>query len=188
MKLINNPIMKGASGMLADTVVYREQNGQLIVANRPKKRDGLSDKQKVVKENFLNATYYAKGQVKNPVTKAEYATGITAKLPNAYSVALADFLKGPEITRVDASGYAGNAGDSIRITAVDNFKVTEVTVEIRANDDSLVEQGMAVVNPENPMLWDFTTTQSVANLAGTRVIVQAKDKPNNVTIKDLVLQ
>ena len=36
-KIMNNPIMKGASGMLGDVVVYREVRGNLIMSNRPKR-------------------------------------------------------------------------------------------------------------------------------------------------------
>jgi hypothetical protein len=187
-KIGNNPIMKGLSGMLGDVVVYREQRGRLVMSNRPKKRDVPTDHQKLQGAKFKRAVAYANGQMKIPEAKAAYDLLIDkTKFASGYAVAMADFLKGPEITGIDASGYNGQIGDLIQINAVDNFKVTDVTVEIRSAANALIEQGPAAQDPQNELSWNFAATQPNAQLAGTKIIVKAKDMPSNVTLKDLIL-
>src|SRR5688500_1122766 len=95
-KIKNNPIMKGASGMLGDTVVYREHRGTVIMSNRPKKGRVLTPNQELAKSRFTSAAAYAKKQIADPVTKAEYQPGPTSRLTSAYSVALTDYLKTPK--------------------------------------------------------------------------------------------
>ena len=180
--------MKGASGMLGNVVVFREQkNGKLIMANRPKKRDTLTDQQKLQKSKFLQAVQYAKAQVADPVSKAEYETGMTDNLISAYSVALTDYLRGPEILEVNTSGYLGQIGDKLLLNVFDNFKVTSVVVEIRTALDVLLEKEAAIQDAINPLLWMYTTTEPNNVLPGTKIFVRAYDKPGNVTVKEIVL-
>jgi hypothetical protein len=183
----NNPVIKGLSGMLGDVIVFREQRGQMVVSNKPKKSGTLTSHQKAVRARFFNAAYYAKGQIKIPDAKAEYETAISNKLPNAYSVAMADYLRAPEITQVDFSRYTGKVNDAITVFAADDFKVTGVTVEIRSATDVVIEQGDAVPDPSNYFAWIYTATQAVPDLHGTKIIVRAKDKPNNVTVMETVI-
>lgn len=186
-KISNNPIMKGLSGMLGDVVVYSERRGKMIMSNRPKKSGQLTDHQKGVKAKFLQAVQYAKGQMLDPEARAEYEAAVTNKMISGYAVAVSDYLKGPEITSVDVSGYAGLAGNEIVINAIDNFKVTGVTVEIRSAAGVLIEQGAAVQDPGNVLFWRFAATRPNSTIHGTRVIVSVKDKPNNVTTRDVVV-
>ena len=187
-KLKNNPIMKGASGMLGNVVVYREQkNGKLIMANRPKKRDELTDHQKIQKSRFLQAVQYAKAQMADPLSKAEYETGINDKINSAYAAAMTDYLRGPEILEVNTSAYQGQISDKVLLNVFDNFKVTAVDVEIRTALDVLLEKGPAIQEAFNPLLWVYTTTVANNVLPGTKIIVRASDKPGNVTVMELVL-
>jgi hypothetical protein len=186
-KLGNNPLLKGASGMLGNVIVFREQNGKLIMANRPKKRGTLTDQQKAAKAKFLQAVKYAKAQMLDPITKAEYQAGTTENLISAYAVALTDYLGGPEILQVETNVYQGVVGDVIDLQVFDNFKVVAVSLEIRSAADVLIEQGNALQDVDNPLLWHYETTQANANLPGSKIIVRAKDKPNNLTVKEVVL-
>jgi hypothetical protein len=186
-KISNNPILKGLSGMLGDVVVYRETRGKMIMSNRPRKPSQPTEHQKNFKAKFLQAVQYAKGQMLDPVAKAEYATGINDKLISAYGVAVTDFLKSPKITGIDVNGYQGLAGDTIVIEALDDFKVTSVAVEIRSALDELLEEGQASQNPVNGLSWNYVATQPNSSLAGTKLIVRAMDKPRNVTTQELTL-
>jgi hypothetical protein len=177
----NNPLLKGASGMLGDVVVYRETRGKMIMSNRPKKREVLTDHQKVVKSKFLQAVQYAKMQVQNEVTKAEYATGVNDRMISAYAVAVADYLKGPEIISIDLTNYSGNVGDVINVVAMDNFKVTEVSVEIRSATDQLIERGPATKDGDITPNWRYISTTANQFVEGAKLIVRAKDKPGNIT-------
>src|SRR5688572_18839379 len=99
-KIKNNPLLKGLSGMLGDVVVYRESKGQMIMSNRPKKPEVPTSHQIKTKSRFMMAVQYAKGQMQDPDAKAEYQMAVTNKVISAYGVAMADYLKGPEITEV----------------------------------------------------------------------------------------
>jgi hypothetical protein len=180
-RINNNPLLKGISGMLGDVVVYREQRGQMVMSNRPKKRDQPTEHQKSAKSRFLQAVQYAKGQVADPITKALYAAGINDRIPSAYSVAIMDYLKGPEIISVNTKEYQGQVGQLIEILAIDNFKVVEVSVEIRSAANVVIESGVATGVEDNNLLWRYNTKESNSMLEGTQVIVRAKDKPGNVT-------
>jgi len=123
-KIKNNPIMKGASGMLGDVVVYREFRGKLIMSNRPKKREVLTPQQAAIKSKFLRAVQYAKKQMADPVAKAEYEPGADSRFTSAYAAAVGDYLSAPVVNGIDVSRYGGSIGDDLLINATDNFKVT----------------------------------------------------------------
>jgi hypothetical protein len=186
-KINNNPLLKGLSGMFGDVVVYSERRGKMIMSNRPKKREESTEHQKLVKSKFLQAVQYAKGQMKNDAAKAEYAAAVNDKVMSAYAVAVADYLKGPEIITVNAKAYNGHIGDVIEVLAIDNFKVTEVIVEIRSASNQLIEEGPATITADNTLNWRYTARQENAESLGTKLIIRAKDKPGNMTEKEYML-
>src|SRR6478736_6816710 len=116
-KIKNNPLLKGASGMLGDVVVYRQVRGGVIMANRPKTTGNVTANQLAVREKFKKAANYAKKQIAVPASKAEYEAKITEKLNSAYAVAVKDFLTAPSVDQVDFSGYTGKVGDKILVQA-----------------------------------------------------------------------
>lgn len=183
----NNPIMKGASGMLGKVVVYREHRGKLIMSNRPKRSGILTPNQQEAKSRFLRAVKYAKKQVADPVTKKEYTPSSDSRFTSAYSVAVADYLTPPVINSVDVSRYAGAAGDKVLIKASDDFKVMSVNVSILKADGTLIEQGEATLLPEAVDDYVYVATVAFPKAAGTKVIVAVRDKPGNVTTAESVL-
>jgi hypothetical protein len=185
-KIKNNPILKGLSGMLGDVIVFRESRGQMVMSNRPKKPALPSDHQLLMKGKFLEATAYAKGQMLNEQSKAEYQTAVNDKMNSAYSVALTDFLKGPKILSVNVADYTGVIGTKIHIRAIDNFRVQSVRVEIRNAQGVVMEQGEAVNDPINSIFW-FYTGQLNIDLPGMKVHVFVTDKPGNVATDEVVL-
>ena len=186
-KIKNNPIMKGASGMLGDTVVYREHRGKVIMSNRPKTGGILTPNQERAKSRFKSAVAYAKLMTADPVTKAEYQPSKTSKFTSAYSVALTDFLTAPKVNLIDAGRYGGQIGDEILIKAVDDFKVTQVQISIFAAGGNLLEQGVVALVPGT--VEDFLYTATVANalLPGTKIVVTVRDKAGNVTTEEKIL-
>lgn len=186
-KIKNNPLMKGASGMLGDVVVYRELRGDIIMANRPRRREELTEAQRLLKTRFLRGVQYAKKQMSDPVTKAEYATGITDRKFSAFNVALTDYLSAPKVYLIDTATYQGNVGDIISVNASDDFKVVSLQVAIYRSTGELIEQGNAVLQPDTTDDWRYTATVANATLAGTKVVVTVRDKPGNATIAEKVL-
>jgi hypothetical protein len=92
-KIDNNPIMKGASGMLGGVVVYRQFRGMTIMSNRPKKAKVITPHQQAIKSRFLLAVEYAKKQIADPVLKAKYEPDPGSKFTSAYVAAIADYLR-----------------------------------------------------------------------------------------------
>ncbi|MBT1704766.1 hypothetical protein [Chryseosolibacter indicus] len=186
-KVGNNPIMATVNGKLGDIVVYRRVRGKLIMCKPPKKRDVLTPSQEERKERFLEAVAYAKAQLANETSKAEYTSGITPRLTSAYLVALTDYLRAPEIKDLDVSQYNGAIGDVLEMKVSDDFKVVSVQVEIRDAAKALIERGDAVLREASNSKWSYTTTKPNVALVGTTITIRAKDKADNTTVLEKVL-
>jgi hypothetical protein len=186
-KIKNNPIMKGASGMLGKVVVYREVRGNVIMSNRPKRRKVLTPQQMETKSRFLRAVKYAKKQMADPIAKAGYQRGPGSPFPSAYSSAMGDYLKAPIINTINTSRYGGAIGDEVWINATDNFKVTAVNVSIFNMEGKLIEQGDAVPNSDciDEFLYTITVTNQV--LPGTKILVTVRDRPGNITVAEKII-
>jgi hypothetical protein len=166
--------------MLGGTVVFRVVNGKTILSNRPKKRP-ITDHQKKIRENFLNAQHYAKLRMKDAASKEEYSKGISDRLTNAYTVALVDALKGPEITSVNTNDYHGRRGDEVAVHAIDNFSVTSVRVEVRSANGELLDSGNAM--RQGATAWVFAASETITACPEVQIVVKAKDKPGNEAVK-----
>lgn len=183
----NNPIMATVNGKLSNIVVYRRVHGKLIMCKPPRKRDVLTASQMERKEHFLEAVAYAKAQLANEASKAEYATGITSRLTSAYLVALTDYLNAPVIKDLDVSKYDGAVGDVLEMKVTDDFKVMSVQVEIRDASKALIERGDAVLREASASKWSYTITQANAAITGTTITIRAKDKADNTTVLEKIL-
>jgi catabolite regulation protein CreA len=91
-------------------------------------------------------------------------------------VAIADWFHPPEIVEVDLGGWTGKAGETIRVKAVDDVQVKQVTVVITDEADVLLEQGAAV--REDALWWEYSTTAEASDNA--KVVVAAEDLPGHV--------
>ncbi len=150
-----------------------------IVPKKTRKRKKSSAKQKDNNLTFKEATQYAKRQMANPETKAEYARGITEKNNAAFRVALRDYLNAPIVHYIKAPDYTGAIGNVISIKATDDFKVIAVRVTITDAAGKELESGIAIQNPRKKHMWKYATTVANANVAGTKISVVALDKPQN---------
>lgn len=70
-------------------------------------------------------------------------------------------------------------GSTLRIHAIDDFKVKEVSVTIQNSDGTIVETGKAVLEP-NGVTWLYTATVSNPELNGDKITVRASDIPGNL--------
>lgn len=171
-----NVVMKGLSGMLADQIVVKQDKaGRTIITIKPTFPDDreFSPAQKEQIEAFREAAQYAKVAAK---TEAIYAEKAEDTPRSGYNVAIADWFHEPEVDEIDLSGWTGQAGESIRIKALDDVKVERVTVMIVNEADVLIEQGAAA--PEDGLWWVYTTTQAASGQP--RVIAIAQDLPGNI--------
>lgn len=186
MELINNDLVKGASGRIGDQLVYRQRGGKTIIAKRPrpKTKPDTAD-QIATRELFYDAVLYGKTVIANEATKAIYQAK-TRGNQTAFNLAVSDFCKAPEIKLCDSSAYTGLAAQVIRIRAADDFKVELVQLEIKDSNNATIEEGAAVLGA-NGVDWLYTTTAVNPLLPGTKLIVSAVDIPGNLTKEEFIL-
>lgn len=181
-----NIILHGFSGRLGDTLVIRQRGGETILSAAPGERDTEpTEAQKVQQRKFQEAIIYGKTQMADAASKAEYEARAD-EMRSAFNVAVADFFNAPEIDEVDVTAYNGSAGSSIRVRAVDDFKVEQVHVSISNDDGSLVEAGDAVLQ-DNGLDWVYTATADNTETSGDKIVVRVSDKPGNITENETTL-
>ena len=177
----NNIITHGLSGKVGDLIVFRNKGGKTFVSSAPRKSTGEpSNAQKVHRKQFQEASVYGKTVLLTSDTKEGYETVAKKKGLSAYNVAVADFLKAPNIVEINLSRYTGVVGDIITIVVTDNFKVETVTVNIDNVDGSEVESGAALPDASG-MIWTYTAKVANVSLSGDKITVRAYDMPGNVT-------
>lgn len=172
-----NVVVKGLCGVLGDQVVFkRDKAGRTIVSVLPTFADDreFSDLQKGHMADFRRATQYAKAAAKAEAIYAEKAEGTPM---SAYNVAVKDWFHAPEIGEMDLSGWTGQAGEPIRIEALDDVMVKRVTVIVTDAEGVLIEQG-AATQEEDDLWWVYTTTQAAPGQP--KVIAVAQDLPGHV--------
>ena len=176
-EVFNNIFVRGLTGAVGDQFVIRKtRSGKTIIANKPRfdKDREFSPAQKAHQKAFREAARYAKAAQTQPF----YIERANAANSTAYNMAVADWFGKPEILALDASGWSGEIGQSIRIEAQDDTKVTHVTVVIHDNG-TVLEQGEAVQSGTGGSLWSYVTTTQVTPAQGILLDANAYDLPGN---------
>jgi hypothetical protein len=179
----NNPLTHGASGMIGGTVVFRTWNGKTFMYNRPKKPSKQSQQQKENRLKFKMATQYAKNMMKDPAKKAEYQKiAKREQLPNAYTAAITEYMRRPEIKEIDLTGYSGKEHEEIKVeTRKKGFEVAAVEVVISNSKGQVVEQGSAVLNKTGK--WIYTSSKRVNGEESLQILVRARERTGNYVDK-----
>jgi hypothetical protein len=139
-----NDLVESVSGKVGK-LVFRTYYGKTYLSSKPSKPEKQSELQRANRSKFKLATEYAKSMMKNAGKKAYY-TRIARKLelPNAYTAAITDYMRKPEIHGVDTGKYTAKAGGSIRINArKKDFSLDAVNVIVTSPDDKIIELGAA---------------------------------------------
>jgi len=165
--------------MSAKRVSLRQSGKQLIVTERPKKRQASTEKSELARERFLDAVYYAQKQSADPLSKSLYEKGVNEKKRSAYAVAFCDYLIEPKVDEINTIDYKGNVGDPIAIRAKDDFRVMRVKVEIVDAGGTVIEDGDATTDDSARNLWTYSAKALNATPVGTTIRVTAFDKPGN---------
>ncbi|MGC1376871.1 MAG: hypothetical protein WA821_11630 [Anaerolineales bacterium] len=174
-KVRQNIVVQGLSGSLGDQLVIKQDKaGRTIVsikaAYSPNRE--FSDLQKSHQDSFREAAAYGQSAQGNPV----YAQKAEGTPMSAYNVAMADWFHAPEILDVDLSAWSGGAGQAIRVKAMDDVQVKQVTVVITDEKDAVLEQG-AATQADN-LWWQYTTTAAAGG--SPKVLVSAQDLPGHI--------
>ena len=182
-----NVLTHGLSGLVGDMIVFRQKAGKTIVASKPRPSSKpLKAISLAIRERFKRASIYASSAMENLTLKEEYQQ--TAKLgQSAYNMAFTDYQKAPEIYQdIDLSTYTGVVGETIEISAIDDFRVKSVHVKLTDAADVIIEQGLAVQSP-NGLDWIYTFTVENSAVAGSKLVITAMDLPGNKTVLEKVL-
>jgi hypothetical protein len=91
---------------------------------------------------------------------------------------VADWFGKPQILQLDANGWNGEMGRTIRIKAQDDTMVTRVEVVIH-KDGTILERGEAVPSETDGLMWTYVTTTQVTPAAGILLEAKAYDLPGN---------
>jgi hypothetical protein len=132
-KINNNPIMKGARGMLGGVVVYRQFRGMTIMSNRPRKSKVITQHQQNIKSRFLLAVEYAKKQIADPVLKAKYQPDTGSKFTSAYVAAIADYLRRIKQEEVKMANQVATL-QAVAHLATDTDKIDKKTAGIQGGE------------------------------------------------------
>jgi hypothetical protein len=167
------------SAAFADDVAQRTYRGQNILSTITRPRKSKSLKKEKSNNDFRSASKYASQAMRTPALKQLYSKGINKRLPNAYTVALTDYMNAPEIHYVNLQKHRGAVGDEIRIKVTDDFEVAKVDIVITNAKGEELEKGPAVRYGRKPAIWVYTLQVANHDLVGTVINVKAKDRPDN---------
>jgi hypothetical protein len=177
---INNILTKGLSGMIGKQIVFRTWNGKTFISVAPKKPKKQSPVQKENRSKFKRATIYAKSMMKDPSKKAEYKEiAKNLQLPNAYTAAITDYMRNPQIEALDLVNYSGKTDEEIKVTASKKgFEIQEVEVTVVDQNGEAIEEGKAVKGPGNE--WIYKTTNNIQQKAPAKFLIKVRDRTGNI--------
>ncbi len=176
--------MEQMRGKIGD-LVFRRYEGRVVVARKPD-RDGLptTEGQANARLRFRQAAAYGKEVFADPDKKALYSARGKSLGKPSFAVAVSDFLRPPAIDYIDLSGYTGQIGQTITVRASDDFLVAGVTVTVKDDNGTTVEEGAARLEQG---VWRYTTTATLPMGRPATVEVVATDLPGHPTRESKVL-
>jgi hypothetical protein len=177
-----NPALEAIHGKVGD-LVFKRYEGREIVGPVPDRTGVVATANQLAQQDkFRLAALYGKAALADPQTKQVYSDAADRKGVPIFALTVADFLNEPAVDEIDLSGYSGKTGESIRVRASDDLQVQGVTLVIRAQNGSIVEQGAAVWNATSTM-WVYTTTTTLNQGDAVSIEVSATDRPGHQTTR-----
>lgn len=176
-----NPVVQQVRGRVGDLVFRRHHNQTVVGQKADLAGREPTPSQAAQRERFRQATVYAKSVLADPERKVVYQTVAQTRKLGVFALSVGDYLNPPEVQAVDLSGYSGQAGESIRVTATDDVEVVGVQVHITDASGALVEEGQAV--SQGGGTWIYTTTAQAPAGQAINVTATATDRPGNQTAR-----
>ncbi|WP_295126132.1 hypothetical protein [uncultured Chitinophaga sp.] len=165
---IQNTITYGLTGKCGQNHYFRQQHGKTVLCTIERPYQGPATvKQQAANNQFRKAQLFAKQVIADPERKAAY-TSRAREGCSAYNMAISDAMQAPVIKNVETEHR------TIRVTAIDNFAVTAVTIAVYDETGELVEHGVAEV-PTRKLHWEYEVNTSYA----ARVVIKAFDGAGN---------
>jgi hypothetical protein len=175
MANLNLMLARDATEGKSSEYIYAVRNNRMYFYRRSS-RASMPESQRQVIDKFRLGALYAKGVKADPEQRAFYEGLAASRGSRLHVVIMTDYLKAPVVKAIDLGGFQGVMGDPIRVTALDDAQVVAVTVQIRGQDGTLLEEGAAIEAGDK---WVYATT--VAHPADTPVTITATavDRPGN---------
>lgn len=174
-----NPVIEQIRGAVGN-LVFRRQGGRVIVTRKPEESDHPpTEAQQIQRDLFRQAAFYGNAAFADPDTREIYAAIAAARNAPIFSTMVQDFLRPPVVKEIDTSGYSGNVGDMILVTAIDEYGVLGVDVIITDDDGTLVEEGEAILDGWR---WSYTAEADVAPGTTVHITARAVDRPGNTGV------
>jgi hypothetical protein len=183
----NNILTKGLSGMVGGVMVFRTWNGKTYISSSPKKPQKQSVAQKENRLKFKMATAFAKRMMKDVAKKEEYKRlAKKMKLPNAYTAAITEYMRKPEIREVQLDGYSGRENHEINVNVrKKGFDIEVVEVIISDEKGNVVEQGKS--EKGKIFDWRYKTTKTVEGYESLQILIRARERTGNYVDKKYIL-
>ena len=174
-KVIFNGSIEGLRGRIGNLIFRQLPDGTTVVTTAPEKKNSRqkkrarlkrSERQNAHNEEFQEAVHYWhwKGK-KNPVYTELAAATV---MRTAYNFAISDWFHAPEVHRIEWRE------GSIWVQATDNVRVAKVVIEVRDEQDRVLEKGEGIRQERD--WWEY-----LPQVAGTSIGVEAWDLAGNVT-------
>lgn len=178
-RVTNNRFTEGLSGAVGD-MLFRQVNGKTIVSlkpakpRRPKPQSAL---QRANRDNFREATFYAKAIQDDPELKAHYLKKAKRMgLTNAYTAAISEYRRKPDIASVKISN------NLIKIIArKQNFDTGEIEITFLDKEGEVIAQEKALrkSNSKQKHKWFYKVSPALTAQAAT-ILVTVTDRVGNV--------
>ena len=179
-------LTKTYSGVFGNQVLLKSRKGQSWITIPPEKTSQVpSAKQVDQRISFKTSHEYARSAMQTPALRAAYAEKSRKGLP-PYRVAANDYLTPPRIHQIDASGYDGNPGEMILISATDNFRVVAVNVNIVDPTGTEIEKGVCAYSLPAAR-YVYTASVFIPDLTGVTIIAEATDTPGHMGVSMITL-
>ncbi|MBT1706194.1 hypothetical protein [Chryseosolibacter indicus] len=177
-----NDLTEGLSGKFGPKFVFKQLRGKTIVARRSKAVKTQSALQNDNRLRFKKATEYAKAMMLIAEKKAYYwKKAKKQKLPNAYTAAISDYLRKPEI--IESTISVHNAEVTLKARAAKrDFAIKVMKVIAVGKDGAVVEQAEIT---KDFGYWRYKFKDKKEMLSKIILIVQ--DHAGNIISKDLEL-
>jgi hypothetical protein len=183
----DNNFTRGLSGSVGGGMVFRSWNGKTYISTSPSKPKKQSPIQKENRLKFKMATHFAKKMMSDPAKKEEYKKlAKKMKLPNAYTAAITEYMRKPEIREVELGAYSGKENQEIAVNVrKKGFEIEVVEVIISDEKGNLIEQGKA--ERGTIMDWTYKTTKTVDHYEMLKITIRARERTGNFVDKKLSL-
>ena len=183
-----NVIDRRLHGKFGTSCIFRTRNKKTFMSPYPDySKIKWSKNQKAIRIHFREGMIWTRQTLSDP-EKRKYYKKRAKRGQSVWNATMSDFLKKPQISMIDTSGYKGRKGDVIRIRALDNFMVQSILITL-INALGIEVESCVIPNP-NPgsiVELEYKTMESNPDWQGGRVVVRVSDSPGNVTSSFRVL-